>query len=89
MHLTTSKEGSGSHMLRHTGMCCWNGLLFFTKKIEDIGPILVKLSLEEGRISQKLQKTKQANKTKIMVNSGVERKPSEMRPEKILKKKSN
>ena len=62
MHLTTPREGSGSHMLRHTGMCCWNGLLFSQTKIEDIGSILVKQSLEEGRISQKLQKTSKQNK---------------------------
>ena len=43
-------------MLRHMGMCCPNGLLFHLKSLI-MGPILVKRkSLEEGPISQKLQK---------------------------------
>ena len=42
-------------MLRHTGMCHPNGLLFHQKYL-DMGPILVKKSLEEGPISQKLKK---------------------------------
>ena len=42
-------------MLRHTGMCRPNGL-FFTKKSLDMGPILVRKSLEEGPISRKFQK---------------------------------
>ena len=39
-------------------MCCPNGLLFYQKSL-DMGPIFVKRekSLEEGLISQKLQKT--------------------------------
>ena len=45
----------GTHMLRHTGMCCPNGLLFRQKSL-DMGPILVKKSLEEGPISHILQK---------------------------------
>ena len=45
----------GPHMLRHTGMCRTNGLLFHQKSL-DMGPILVKKSLEEGPILQKLQK---------------------------------
>ena len=31
--------GGGTHMLRHTGMCCPNGLLFHQKSL-DMGPIL-------------------------------------------------
>ena len=42
-------------MLRHTGMCRPNGLLFHQKYLY-MGPILVKKSLEEGLISLKLQK---------------------------------
>ena len=41
-------------MLKHTGMCRPNGLLFHPKYL-DMGSILVKQSLEEGPISQKLQ----------------------------------
>ena len=44
-------------MLRHTGMCCPNGLLFHQKSL-DMGPSLVKKSVEEGPISQKLQKNR-------------------------------
>ena len=47
--------GGGTHMLRHMAMCCANGLLFHQKSL-DMGPILVKKSLEKGSISQKLQK---------------------------------
>ena len=53
-------RGEGrSHMLRHTGMCRLNGLLFHLKSL-DMGPILVKKkkSLEEGPFSQKLRKTR-------------------------------
>ena len=42
-------------MLRHTGMCRPNGLLFQQKSL-DMGPILVKKSLEEGPISNKSRK---------------------------------
>ena len=51
----SSSGGGGTHMLRHTGMCRPNGLLFQQKSL-DMGPILVKKSLEEGPISKKLQK---------------------------------
>ena len=42
-----------THMLRH--VCRPNGLLFHQKPV-DMGPILVKKSLEEGPSEQKLQK---------------------------------
>ena len=42
-------------MLRHMGMCHPNGLLFHQKSL-DMGPIMVKKSLEEDSISQKLRK---------------------------------
>ena len=45
----------GTHMLRHMGMCHQNGLLFHQKSL-DMGPNLVKKSLEEGPISQILPK---------------------------------
>ena len=45
----------GTRMLRHTGICCPNELLFYQKS-SDICPILVKKSLEGGPISPKLQK---------------------------------
>ena len=41
------------HMLKHMGMCHPNGLLFHQKSF-DMGPILVKKSLEESPILQKL-----------------------------------
>ena len=44
-------------MLRHTGMYCPNGLLFYHKDVE-MYPILVKKSVEEGSISKQLQKKK-------------------------------
>ena len=40
-------------MLRTTGMCRPNGLIFHQKSF-DMGPILVQTSLEEGPISQKM-----------------------------------
>ena len=43
-------------MLRHTGMCRPNGLLFHQKSLD-----MVKKSLEEGTISQKLQKNCKIN----------------------------
>ena len=45
----------GIHMLRQTGMCRPNGLLFQQKSLNK-GTILVKKSLEEGPISQKSRK---------------------------------
>ena len=53
--LSSDSGEGGTHLLRHTGMCCPNRLLFHQKSL-DMGPILVKKSLEEGPISQKLQK---------------------------------
>ena len=47
----------GIHMLRHTGMCCPNGLLFHQNSL-DMDPILVKKSLKEGPISSRLRKKK-------------------------------
>ena len=44
---TLTSYPGGTHMLRHTGMCRQNGLLF-QQKSSDMGPILVKKSLEEG-----------------------------------------
>ena len=43
------------HMLRYTGMCYPNGLVFH-KKISDMGPIFIKISLQEGHTLQKLWK---------------------------------
>ena len=40
-------RGGTHHMLRHTGMCCPNGLLFHQKSL-DMGPILVKQILRGG-----------------------------------------
>ena len=42
-----------THMLRHPRMCRPHGLIF-PYKSSDMCPILVKKSLEEGPISQKL-----------------------------------
>ena len=43
--------GVGTHMLRHTGMCCPNGWLFHQKSL-DMGPILVKKILRS--LNQKI-----------------------------------
>ena len=59
---TSTYEGlqtrGGTHMLRHTGMCRPNGLLFHQKSL-DMGPILVKKILRRGshftKIAKKLQ----------------------------------
>ena len=45
----------GIHMLRHTGMCCPNGLLFHQKSI-DMSPILVKKFLKRGSHFTKITK---------------------------------
>ena len=42
-------------MLKYTGMC-YRNVLVFHKKSLDMGPIFKKKSLEMGPISQKLQK---------------------------------
>ena len=55
--LTLLYTEGGTHMLRHTGMCLPNGLLFHQRSL-DVGPVLIKKSLENGSISQKLQKKK-------------------------------
>ena len=49
------RGGGGTHMLRHTGMCCPNGLLFHQKSL-DMGHTLVKKPLEEGPNFQNLRK---------------------------------
>ena len=55
LNVFASQGGGGTHMLRHTGMCRPNGLLFHQKSL-DMSPILVKKkSLEEGPVSQNLQ----------------------------------
>ena len=50
-----SREGGGTHMLRHTGMCCPIELVFDQKSLDN-SPIFVKKSLEEGPITPKFQK---------------------------------
>ena len=47
--------GGGTHMLRHTGMCRPNGLLFQQKSL-DMGPILVKKILKRGSHFAKIAK---------------------------------
>ena len=47
--------GGGTHMLRHTGMCRPNGLLFHQKSL-DMGPTLVKKILRGGSHFKKIAK---------------------------------
>ena len=73
--------GGGTHMLRHTGMCRPNGLLFQQKSL-DMGPILVKKSLEEGPILQKSRKNGKISHFEV-------EKPLEMGPDlRKFRKKS-
>ena len=74
----------GTHMLRHTGMCRPNGLLFQQKSF-DMGPILVKKILRRGSHFTKIVK-------KIVKSAHFEvEKPLEMGPDlrKFRKKTLN
>ena len=51
----TGGGGGGTHMLRHTGMCHPNGLLFHQKSL-DMGPISVKKILRRGSNFTKIAK---------------------------------
>ena len=67
-------------------MCHPNGLLFHQKSL-NMGPILVKKSLEEGPISQKLQKKKKKKNVKSTIFEVVKPLRSGSRFVKILSQK--
>ena len=59
LHGSGAEPWDGFYMLRHTGICCPNGLLFHLKSLKHgshFGQKKKKKKLRRGSISQKLQK---------------------------------